>query len=206
MEKKRMRISVFGQVNDERELHAYGIVGMEEHTEGIVQFITNSFCLLCFGRDAADKKMWTDYGDCGRGICLGLDVKRNMIDDITYVPEKKWAEFPPGLIEDVLKQKRFGNRSRKTTPIEKQAMDYVRPFALTKFDKYKDEEECRAFLKRDEEEGGHYYAKLGAQGMYLQEVILGNRCTASEDHVKMLVASYSRQPIAVRRSEAHYDE
>jgi len=131
------------------------------------------------------------------GICLGFDIKKNMVSDVRYMHELQVSEIPRDLLLPLRKQKR---RDRdEPTVIAKRGMDYVRPFLLTKFDKWQEEGECRVFLRRDEQENGFYFAKLGTQGMYLQEVILGRHCNATADQIYPLVKSYPRRPIIVRR-------
>lgn len=197
LKKGRIKITVFDNVNDPHELRAYAIRGLESQSEELVRFITDRFCLLCFGKDPSDRYMWQSYGDDSHGICFGLNIRRNMVSDVTYVSQIRVEEIPRSLFEKLRKERlRPGSTPN---PIEKQGLDYAKPFLLTKFDTWSRERECRAFLLKKTEENGLYYAPLSGEGMYLQEVILGSKCQASEERVRELVASYPRRPILVRR-------
>src|SRR5690348_6495161 len=99
LENRHIKISVFDRVNDERELRAHCFIGLEEETEDMVKFLNDHFCLLCFARDSTDPHMWREYGDEGRGICLGLDVRKNLLREVEYVDTLRKEVFPPKLIE-----------------------------------------------------------------------------------------------------------
>jgi hypothetical protein len=170
---------------------------LENHIPQLIADLTDRFCLLCFGRDRTSEHMWDNYGDRNHGICLGFDIKKNMLSDVQYVPELLVKEIPRDLLMSFLKRRR--SVVGQPTVIEKRVMDYVRPFLVTKFDKWHDEKECRAFLRRDEEENGFYFAKLGTQGLYLEEIILGRHCDVAEHQILPLVKDYLRQPIIVCR-------
>lgn len=194
---RQIKASLFDHVNDKNELNAYRIRGFENNSHELINFFGERFCVLCFVRDSASEYMWREYAAAGHGVCFGFDVLTNTLTPVNYVPEVKIEEFPPGLYERVRKQK--PRRGRLPTPVEKRAMQYINRFFTTKFDTYANEREIRALINRDQHENGMYFAKLGTNGIYLQEVILGPHCELSEDRIRELVLGYPRQPIIVRR-------
>jgi hypothetical protein len=146
--------------------------------------------------------MWDEYGDGGRGICLGIDIKRNMLREVKYVSKMETGTFPNDLLEDLHKLRRKRNEPvgvrPSLTPFEKRGLECIEPLLLTKFDGWAYEKELRAFLLRNSEENVLYFAKFSS-GIYLQEVIPGERCEVSEVEVRDLVKGYPRQPIRVKR-------
>ncbi len=103
---KKLKASIFDQVNDQRELRAYslGCVPKENQERALADFVER-FCILCFARDSTAEHMWDRYGDQGRGICLGFDIRTNMLVDVQYVPELLIREFPPQLLSALLRHK-----------------------------------------------------------------------------------------------------
>ena len=78
-------------------------------------------------------------------------------------------------------------------------MTAIKPFLLTKFERWKHEKELRAFLRKDEEENGLYFSDFRAPGgIYLQEIIMGRYCQMAEGSARSLVADYPRKPITIR--------
>jgi hypothetical protein len=178
---------------------------LEPATDDLVHTLTDRYCLLCFGLDPEDEYMWQEYGEGAKGICFGFDIRKSILSQVEYVPEMKIAEIPPELVKKLIAEHRpYVNR--KPTPTEKRGMDYIRPILLTKFNTWEREREWRAFLRRDEEEDDHYYAKLSTRGVYLREVVLGRDCEHSEDEVQELVRDYPRRPITVRKQRQIKDE
>lgn len=205
LERRRIKISVFDRVHDERELRAYTIPEYAAECEDLVNWFTKTFCLLCFASDPESEHMWTEYGGDGKGVCFGFDVKKNQLNQIKYVSEMEIGKFPQKDIDELIARRaKLGPRKASEalsdpSPLEKRLMALIKPFLLTKFDRWKDEQELRAFLRKDEEENGLYFSNFRAPaGMYLQEVILGKRCKLTEETIRTLVADYPSQPISVK--------
>jgi Protein of unknown function (DUF2971) len=40
--------------------------------------------LLCFGADWSSPVIWSHYGDKHKGICLGFDIRRSLLQEVRY--------------------------------------------------------------------------------------------------------------------------
>ena len=83
---QRLKISRFEDLNDPFELLA-----MNRHTQAArkasKQFraaVNASQGLLCFGADWSSSVMWSHYADKHKGICLGFDVRRSLLQEVKY--------------------------------------------------------------------------------------------------------------------------
>lgn len=190
---RHIKLSVYGAVNDEHELKAYTLWGLGD-SDDIARLFAEHYTFLCFVRKSNDEYMWKEYADGSRGICLGFDVRSSRLSPIEYLKEPVTERFPPELLAVILKQ------TSNYTPEFRRGQDYLKLVILTKFaDLWAREEEWRVFASREEEENGLYFAKIGTQGVYLQEVILGRHCAISDEETRVLVCDYPRGPIVVRR-------
>lgn len=200
LEKQRLKLSLFDVVDDKRELKAYRLDGLDHLNNVLIEHFTRRYCIACFAPNSSDARMWDEYGHRRRGICLGFDVKKTLLRKVEYVPEQKVANFPHEILAHLPRRTTARVIGQNPSASEKRCMDYLDPFVLTKFDEFKYEQELRGFLTRDEEEGGRYFAKFFKNGMYLREVVLGNKCEITAAEVQELLKSYPRQPIIVTRN------
>ena len=198
LQRRRVKISLFDKVNDERELQAYFVVGVGLTNPAFAQWFAERFTMLCFGIDQDDEHLWAEYGDMHRGICFGFDIGTDIVKPVKYVARRREVEMPRELVSGI--RKRPSRPGEKPTPLEKRALKYVEPIFLTKFDKWEKEKEWRAILSKDEEEGGRFYTSLvGNPAVALREVILGVNCNEPEDRVRELLSDYPDRSIEVRR-------
>lgn len=83
---QQIRISTFDRVNDPFELlgsmkngnrKAHGFAWLREHW-------TNVFGFISFSDNWKSPLMWAHYANNHTGVCLGIDVKYEELEKITY--------------------------------------------------------------------------------------------------------------------------
>jgi hypothetical protein len=83
------------------------------------------------------------------------------------------------------------NTGIELTPcIQNEAVEYLRPFTLTKFDTWSHEREVRAFNRRGKPDDVEHHWEYFTESMNVKEVILGVNCLTTEDTIRELVADY----------------
>jgi hypothetical protein len=174
---KHIKTSVFGKVNDKRELRAYTIEGWEKYRDWLCKFLTYRFTIHCFAQNCVDKGMWNEYGDGGRGICLGLDIRSEIeLREVCYVRDEKVGKFPDHLDKAFREALRTGELPQE---YEQEGVEHLKNFVLTKFDDYSQESEVRAFDIREYPDERGFYFDSFSETMALREVILGPDCCSS---------------------------
>lgn len=176
----RLKISRFVDLNDPFELLALNF--RERETRKIVRDFKSTYGahtgLLCFSSDWINPVLWSHYGAKHKGICLGFDLKEDLIQQVRYADERILAEI-----------------GEDGSPVQlDQALQEL--LLCTKFRHWEYEREIRRFIALDgaTKEGSlHFY--LFDQSLQLREVILGPQCTLSLDNVRQLVSA--RYPQAV---------
>ncbi len=83
---QRLKVSRIEDLNDPFEL-----LGMNRHTQASRKVskrfraaFSESQGLLCFGADWSNSVMWSHYSEKHKGICLGFDVRRGMLQEVQY--------------------------------------------------------------------------------------------------------------------------
>jgi hypothetical protein len=111
--------------------------------------------LLCFSENWTDPVLWSHYASKHRGICLGLNVKKDILRDIAYTPTR---------ILKALEDKSLDE-------------DLAQTILCTKFESWRYEKEKRVIvpLKNATKEGTTYFVEFDDE-MQLAEVILGPLC------------------------------
>lgn len=119
--------------------------------------LSKSKGLLCFSKAWNNPLLWSHYADRHRGICLGLEVSRDLLKKIDYV-EKRFSR-PARLDEEFMKKVLF-----------------------TKFDRWRYEQEYRMYIELEEEINGFYYAEFSDQ-IRLKRVIIGDQSDVTRNQV-----------------------
>ena len=66
--------------------------------------------MLCFSEDWKDPVMWAHYGDKHRGVCLGFNLDRTLVEKVQYEDKRliealKNAEGKTDLLDAPMKEK-----------------------------------------------------------------------------------------------------
>lgn len=121
--------------------------------------------------------LWSHYADKHKGVCLGFDVKEDLLEEVKYADE-------------LLKARLGDDEDPPLIPEELQQL-----LMVTKFRHWEYEDEVRRFVQLSEatKEGELFFWPFDEK-MSLHEVILGPRCPSSElEPIRKLVSCPSRR-------------
>jgi len=200
LKQKRIKLSVFGDVNDKEELGACYFPGYEHNLPALKTSLKATFRFLCLAPDPSSQHMWELYGDKGHGICFGLEVNEDQVSSVSYVPEKIAIDLPSDLKEQIIR-KRHENHGQ-VSDFEKQFAAKIKPVLLTKFECWHTEHEERAFFSNQASRVGKFYFAYFDHDLYIREVILGKHCCNTEGKIADLVKGYSGQRISIGRNQS----
>lgn len=173
---RRMKLSLFDDLNDPFELLPYALSLGEARTVSRVlqSSIAKKMGLICFSDNWRSPVMWAHYADKHRGICLGFDVPdegpESALKRVDYSPER--LKLTLNMQED------FRGINH----------DVIRAVLCTKSAEWAYEREWRALanLTTKDPESGHYYVAFG-EDLQLREVILGARNAVPVGQVAKLI-------------------
>jgi len=176
----RLKVARFSDLNDPFELISVNF--RERQVRKVVRGFKSAFDaqsgLLSFSEDWKEPVLWSHYGARHRGICLGFNVPRNVIQQVRYEDERIRAE-----LEQIDDPSQF-------------PQDLQQLLLCTKSLNWQYEREYRRFvpLETAVPEGRLHFVPFGVE-LELAEVILGTECVLALEHVRELVRS--RYPNAV---------
>lgn len=174
IERGRIKVARFRDLNDPFELLALSLA--ERSIRTVVKDFRVSFDgntgLLCFSANWTNPVLWSHYGDKHRGICLGFNVRRTIVEKVDYADTRLRRlsdDSDPNHLSDA--QQRLLRR--------------------TKYKHWIYESEHRVFVTLSDAvlERGLHFRPFDAD-IVLKEVILGPQCTASFDAVRRLTTSH----------------
>jgi hypothetical protein len=172
---RRIKIARFADLNDPFELFAVELSEKNHRIplSGFKDHMHERFGLICFSKHWENPVLWSHYAERHRGVCLGFDVPDNLLQQVTYTPERLPFEF------------------EKNSNRPKLKPESVAALLHTKFSDWAYEEEYRIFVGLDPNsvEGGLHFLSFGKE-LILSEVILGPSCPLPYDEVTKLVSLY----------------
>ena len=172
--RRRIRISEIHDLNDPFELIPFDLSDIEQRKQLLrARDEMARRGILCFSHSWSSPLLWAHYADRHRGICLGFDMEDQAVKTIEYVSDR--LPFPTELSDGVAQQ-----------------------WIYTKSAAWKYEDEARAFVSRDQEEDGHYFARFDDNNMRLREVILGHRCCMERGAILALLGPYREEPAVIK--------
>ncbi|ROH85990.1 DUF2971 domain-containing protein [Stagnimonas aquatica] len=141
--------------------------------------------ILCFSPSWSSPVMWAHYGDKHKGMALGFEIPDHLVAQVNY--SATLLDFDVSAISDPTR-----------------AEDETKKLFVTKYSGWSYEDERRVFvdLAECEEEGGLHFAPF-SKDIRLEEVVIGERSSASVKRVKELVSSYPH-PIRVRKARCAF--
>lgn len=90
LQRKRLKISDFSNVNDPFEL--LGIELRDKEVRKAVNFekskLSKANGLLCFSEDKYNPVQWAHYADNHKGVCLGFEIPEKELRKVKYVSER----------------------------------------------------------------------------------------------------------------------
>lgn len=169
----RLKVARFSELNDPFEL--LGLNFRERNTRNVVRDFKNAYDahsgLLCFSADWVDHLLWSHYAMKHRGICLGFNVPRNLLEPVEYEDKR---------LRDELDR----NSDPTSIPVDLQSQ-----LLRTKYSGWKYEEEYRRFVTLTDAipEGRLHFMPFGPD-LELAEVILGEQCSHNFGTIRDLVS------------------
>jgi|ERR1051325_1157417 hypothetical protein len=178
---RRLKIARFADANDPFEL--LGVRIRKENVRRAVKEFkkecNKTTGLLCFSHDWIHPLLWSHYATKHTGVCLGFDIRSELVKDVLYVNERPDLDdqTSPFIVHDDLKER----------------------LLLTKSNYWLYESEIRMIieLSRMTKEGQLYFRPFDTD-MILAEVILGERCTLQSKTVCELVRRTNPNAVVFR--------
>lgn len=175
---KRMKISLFDQLNDPFELMAVDLSDPRDE-RAIVNMkkeIGKSNGMLCFSAAWKSPLIWGHYADSHKGMAIGVEIKNEEehLIPVQYIDERIKIFF-----------------NDKDRQVEN-APKIVDILIKTKAKEWAYEREYRMYAKRDESnyEFGRYFVDLD-DDIKVKEVVLGNDCEFSLTKINQLLNLYN---------------
>lgn len=170
---RRIKIARIADLNDPFELLAANLGNNRELRRAIRDLkseLSKTNGLLCFSKQWKSPVLWSHYADKHRGICLGFELKDELVSEVKYSPDRLAARFKNNDLGQGLEEA------------------FVREMLLTKYVHWQYEEEIRMFVGLDPStvERGLYFSEF-SDDLKLKEVILGPLCDVPIERVRRLV-------------------
>ncbi|EKU73441.1 MULTISPECIES: DUF2971 domain-containing protein [Sphingomonadales] len=163
IERRRLKIATFDQLNDPFELLAVASRTADERAafRHAKAQMAERAGLLCFSRKWHNPVQWSHYAGKHSGLCLGFDVADDIVKPVQY--QAKRVPFDPAILDD-----------------EEKGLAFMLELSCIKFTHWKYEDEVRAFvgLEDMDRESGKYFAEFSPK-LALREVIVGAACTVT---------------------------
>jgi len=110
----RIKVARFSLLNDPFELLAPKFANsiLRKSMSKFKREFDKKNGVVCFSADWVDPVLWTHYGARHTGICLGFNVKRDILRKVKYVTDRM-TEFSGGSVdralEDAIVQTKFAS-------------------------------------------------------------------------------------------------
>jgi hypothetical protein len=186
-----LKVARFADANDPFELLGVRLRNKQvrEAVKDFKKDCNESTGLLCFSKDWTKPILWSYYAEKHKGVCLGFDLKSDLVRDVIYQEDRAMVDFDKEsdsfVVGDELKARLLITKSEHWI-----GEDEVRIIVDLKKEKK---------VKRD----GQLYFRRFDSDMVLTRVILGPNCALDPHAVRDLVRL--RHPRAiVFRSRAEF--
>ncbi|RZL43979.1 MAG: DUF2971 domain-containing protein [Pedobacter sp.] len=186
---KKLRLSPIVNTNDPRENRSFifsTIYNDDNHdwirrNQRVSDFLRKDCKILCFSDDNKDhfwgysySRMWALYGGNHRGICLGLDKKEFIMENIGFInkflfkkviyEQHKMTEQPQWRTVDFTKLNDIGEEKYLREVFRVENLDYL---FFTKNKEWESEEEIRLLYFSDNENPEYCSIKNSLKKIYL---------------------------------------
>jgi hypothetical protein len=175
LEKRRMKISRIKELNDPFDLASVDttLPEIRDALENLVKSaIMEAHGLLCFSRNWDNILLWSHYGCCHTGLCLGFDIPGTQPDE----DDSMEVSYQPSLL--------------KVRCVADINVELVQRLLRTKYEVWSYEQEMRWFVPLDnppDEKGWRSFAN----NLDLKEVIVGCNCSREDSRkARQVLQSY----------------
>jgi len=172
---RRLKVARFSDANDPFELLGVRLRNKQvrKAVNDFKKRCNKTTGLLCFSQDWTKPILWSYYAEKHKGVCLGFDLKSELVKDVRYPADREMVDFDKEsdsfVVDDKLKERLLLAKSIQWEP-EGEVRIIV---------DLKDEKK----VKRD----GQLYFRRFDSDMVLTRVILGPNCALDIDAVRELV-------------------
>jgi hypothetical protein len=159
LRERRLRISRIMDLNDPFEFLGVDLGDRQFRwaLKKTKQELSEKHGILCFSKSWRNPVLWGHYADRHKGLCLGFEIPRAILEKVNYID----ARWPVPNVPD---------------------LQFMKRVLFTKFSHWHYEQEYRAFVSLDTEIGGHYFMDLSSK-LKLKRVIVGYQSTVSRKDV-----------------------
>lgn len=168
LEKRRLRISRIGGLNDPFELLGAELSNPELRRafSETKEILGQDSGLLCFSKRWRNPVLWSHYADRHRGFCLGFDVPDEHLIEVIYTTKRT---APDLLFSDD----------------ESVRVDLMKRLIATKFSHWRYESEVRCFVRLDDvdADSGHYFCDFSDK-LKLTQVLVGSESNVSRNDLE----------------------
>jgi len=168
LKQRRLKIARIMELNDPFEFLAVDLSDREfrKVIKATKADLSITKGILCFCKTWTHPILWSHYADKHKGICLGFEVSRSVLEKVDYVD----CRF---LRPDILDEA------------------FMKRLLFTKFAHWHYEQEHRVYVQLDEEVDGLHYAKFSEE-LSLKRVIVGDQSKVSRAQISQVLGSLSK--------------
>lgn len=162
LQEKRLKVATIMDLNDPFELLSVELPDrfLRDAMNKTKKDISKNTGILCFSKDYHSPVQWAHYADNHQGICIGFEIKDNLLDQIKYIDKPCSL---PNNIEDI-------------------DLEFMKKLLLQKYSHWSYEREWRAFVSLEEKKNNLYYKNFDGE-IKVKEILVGCRSTISRQEV-----------------------
>ncbi|WP_298725010.1 DUF2971 domain-containing protein [uncultured Pseudomonas sp.] len=97
LQNRRLKISTLLGLNDPFELLSNNVQNKQVRSlfDEAKRIFDKKFGILCFSDSSESPVQWAHYADRNKGVCLGFEVRSDLLIDVQYIAERiSGANFP----------------------------------------------------------------------------------------------------------------
>lgn len=175
--KRQLKIARWNDLNDPFELAGaiFADKDLRKEMRRIKDEIHAAMGMLCFSKNWKNPVQWSHYADNHRGICLGFDVRDDILQEVDYVTERVECT-----LSDIQKS------SDKETH-----ENLIHVMMTTKYVDWHYEQEVRVFSMLKNENDGLFFQNFD-QDVVLREVIVGARSDVSRADIAQALGAHAQ--------------
>ena len=178
--KRRIKIARLLELNDPFEFLGCNLQDRNFRRSLIStkQELSTNNGLICFSRTWRNPVIWAHYADNHKGMCLGFEVKDELLREVDYVPERP---LPPENFDEA----------------------FMVSLLYSKFSHWRYEQEMRVYVKLDKGNkiNGMYFYEFNNE-LKLKKIIVGSNSEVSRAEVKVALLSYSTKVQSIKARPA----
>lgn len=168
LKQRRLKIARIMELNDPFEFLGVDLSDREfrKVIKATKAELSKTKGILCFCKTWKHPILWSHYADKHKGICLGFEVPRSVLEKIDYVD---WRFPRPDVLDET----------------------FMKKLLFTKFKHWEYEQEYRAYVQLDEDVDGVYYAEF-SEKLLLKRVIVGDHSKISRTQISQALGSLGK--------------